>query len=139
MFAVFVIVIAAAEVAVALAIVLTLYRLRRTPNLDEADFAQGLDDLHEARDEDAAGAGVSEVQQSLLPLLAGGGPDGGAAPGGGDRLPAHGRKDVAGRWVTVAALAVALRLCCRPAAACPAEIWSGMLVVDPLGSSSSCS
>jgi NADH:ubiquinone oxidoreductase subunit K len=41
MFAVFVIVIAAAEVAVALAIVLTLYRLRRTPNLDEADFLRG--------------------------------------------------------------------------------------------------
>lgn len=38
LFAVFVIVIAAAEVAVALAIVLTLYRLRRTPNLDEADI-----------------------------------------------------------------------------------------------------
>src|SRR4051812_23354701 len=35
LFAVFVIVIAAAEVAVALAIVLTLYRLKRTPNLDE--------------------------------------------------------------------------------------------------------
>jgi NADH-quinone oxidoreductase subunit K len=41
LFAVFVIVIAAAEVAVALAIVLTLYRLRRTPNLDEADILQG--------------------------------------------------------------------------------------------------
>ncbi len=41
MFAVFVIVIAAAEVAVALAIVLTLYRLRRTPNLDEADILKG--------------------------------------------------------------------------------------------------
>jgi NADH:ubiquinone oxidoreductase subunit K len=41
MFAVFVIVIAAAEVAVALAIVLTLYRLRRTPNLDEADTLRG--------------------------------------------------------------------------------------------------
>jgi NADH-quinone oxidoreductase subunit K len=41
LFAVFVIVIAAAEVAVALAIVLTLYRLRRTPNLDEADTLQG--------------------------------------------------------------------------------------------------
>ncbi len=41
MFAVFVIVIAAAEAAVALAIVLTLYRLRRTPNLDEADILQG--------------------------------------------------------------------------------------------------
>lgn len=41
MFAVFVIVIAAAEVAVALAIVLTLYRLRRTPNLDEADILRG--------------------------------------------------------------------------------------------------
>ena len=40
-FAVFVIVIAAAEVAVALAIVLTLYRLRRTPNLDEADILKG--------------------------------------------------------------------------------------------------
>ena len=38
LFAVFVIVVAAAEVAVALAIVLTLYRLRRTPNLDEADM-----------------------------------------------------------------------------------------------------
>jgi len=36
-----VIVIAAAEVAVALAIVLTLYRLRRTPNLDEADILRG--------------------------------------------------------------------------------------------------
>jgi NADH:ubiquinone oxidoreductase subunit K len=41
MFAVFVIVIAAAEVAVALAIILTLYRLRRTPNLDEADLLKG--------------------------------------------------------------------------------------------------
>ena len=41
LFPVFVIVIAAAEVAVALAIVLTLYRLRRTPNLDEADFLRG--------------------------------------------------------------------------------------------------
>jgi NADH:ubiquinone oxidoreductase subunit K len=34
-------VIAAAEVAVALAIVLTLYRLRRTSNLDEADILRG--------------------------------------------------------------------------------------------------
>jgi NADH-quinone oxidoreductase subunit K len=41
LFAVFVIVIAAAEVAVALAIVLTLYRLRRSPNLDEADLLKG--------------------------------------------------------------------------------------------------
>jgi NADH:ubiquinone oxidoreductase subunit K len=41
LFAVFVIVVAAAEVAVALAIVLTLYRLRRTPNLDEADILKG--------------------------------------------------------------------------------------------------
>jgi NADH:ubiquinone oxidoreductase subunit K len=41
LFAVFVIVIAAAEVAVALAIVLTLYRLKRTPNLDEADSLRG--------------------------------------------------------------------------------------------------
>ncbi len=41
LFAVFVIVIAAAEVAVALAIVLTLYRLRRTSNLDEADTLRG--------------------------------------------------------------------------------------------------
>ena len=41
LFAVFVIVIAASEVAVALAIVLTLYRLRRTPNLDEADILRG--------------------------------------------------------------------------------------------------
>jgi NADH:ubiquinone oxidoreductase subunit K len=41
LFAVFVIVVAAAEVAVALAIVLTLYRLRRTPNLDEADALRG--------------------------------------------------------------------------------------------------
>jgi NADH:ubiquinone oxidoreductase subunit K len=41
MFAIFVIVIAAAEVAVALAIILTLYRLRRTPNLDEADILRG--------------------------------------------------------------------------------------------------
>ena len=38
LFAIFVIVVAASEVAVALAIVLTLYRLRRTPNLDEADI-----------------------------------------------------------------------------------------------------
>ncbi len=37
MFAVFVIVVAAAEVAVALAIVLTLYRLLNTVNLDQAD------------------------------------------------------------------------------------------------------
>ena len=41
LFAVFVIVIAAAEVAVALAIILTLYRLRRTPNVDEADLLRG--------------------------------------------------------------------------------------------------
>ena len=41
LFAVFVIVIAAAEVAVALAIVLTLYRLRRSSNLDEADILKG--------------------------------------------------------------------------------------------------
>ena len=41
LFAIFVIVIAAAEVAVALAIVLTLYRLRRTPNLDQADILRG--------------------------------------------------------------------------------------------------
>ena len=41
LFAVFVIVIAASEVAVALAIVLTLYRLRRTPHLDEADILRG--------------------------------------------------------------------------------------------------
>ena len=41
LFAIFVIVVAAAEAAVALAIVLTLYRLRRTPNLDEADILQG--------------------------------------------------------------------------------------------------
>ena len=40
-FGVFVIVVAAAEVAVALAIVLTLYRLRRTPNLDDADILKG--------------------------------------------------------------------------------------------------
>jgi NADH:ubiquinone oxidoreductase subunit K len=40
-FAVFVIVVAAAEVAVALAIVLTLYRLKRTTNLDEADALRG--------------------------------------------------------------------------------------------------
>ena len=40
-FGVFVIVVAAAEVAVALAIVLTLYRLRRTPNLDAADILRG--------------------------------------------------------------------------------------------------
>jgi NADH-quinone oxidoreductase subunit K len=40
-FAVFVIVVAAAEVAVALAIVLTLYRLRRTPNLDDARILRG--------------------------------------------------------------------------------------------------
>jgi len=40
-FAVFVIVVAAAEVAVALAMVLTLYRLRRTPNLDDADILRG--------------------------------------------------------------------------------------------------
>jgi NADH-quinone oxidoreductase subunit K len=41
LFGVFVIVVAAAEVAVGLAIVLTLYRLRRTPNLDEADILKG--------------------------------------------------------------------------------------------------
>jgi NADH:ubiquinone oxidoreductase subunit K len=41
LFAVFVILVAAAEVAVALAIVLTLYRLRRSPNLDEADILRG--------------------------------------------------------------------------------------------------
>ncbi len=38
LFAVFVIVVAAAEVAVALAIVLTLYRLLKSVNLDQADF-----------------------------------------------------------------------------------------------------
>ena len=37
MFAVFVIVVAAAEVAVALAIVLTMYRMIKTVNLDQAD------------------------------------------------------------------------------------------------------
>ena len=37
MFAVFVIVVAAAEVAVALAIVLTMYRLMKTVSLDQAD------------------------------------------------------------------------------------------------------
>ena len=37
MFAVFVIVVAAAEVAVALAIVLTMYRLLKTVSLDQAD------------------------------------------------------------------------------------------------------
>jgi NADH-quinone oxidoreductase subunit K len=41
LFGVFVIVVAASEVAVALAIVLVLYRLRRTPNLDEADILKG--------------------------------------------------------------------------------------------------
>ncbi len=41
LFAIFVIVIAAAEVAVALAIVLTLYRIRRTPNLDQAGTLRG--------------------------------------------------------------------------------------------------
>jgi NADH:ubiquinone oxidoreductase subunit K len=41
LFAVFVIVIAAAEAAVALAIILTLYRLRRSPNLDTADLLRG--------------------------------------------------------------------------------------------------
>jgi NADH:ubiquinone oxidoreductase subunit K len=41
LFSVFVIVIAAAEVAVALAIILTLYRLKRTPNLDEATALKG--------------------------------------------------------------------------------------------------
>jgi NADH:ubiquinone oxidoreductase subunit K len=41
LFAVFVIVIAASEVAVALAIVLTLYRIKRTPNLDQADTLRG--------------------------------------------------------------------------------------------------
>jgi NADH-quinone oxidoreductase subunit K len=37
MFAIFVIVVAAAEVAVALAIVLTMYRLLKSVNLDQAD------------------------------------------------------------------------------------------------------
>jgi NADH:ubiquinone oxidoreductase subunit K len=41
LFSVFVIVIAAAEVAVALAIVLTLYRLKRTPNLDQTATLRG--------------------------------------------------------------------------------------------------
>jgi len=41
LFAIFVIVIAASEVAVALAIVLTLYRIKRTPNLDQADTLRG--------------------------------------------------------------------------------------------------
>jgi len=38
MFAIFVIVVAAAEVAVALAIILTMYRLLKTVNLDQADM-----------------------------------------------------------------------------------------------------
>ena len=37
MFAIFVIVVAAAEVAVALAIILTMYRLLKTVNIDQAD------------------------------------------------------------------------------------------------------
>lgn len=41
LFAIFVIVVAAAEVAVALAMVLTMYRLRRTPNLDDATSLRG--------------------------------------------------------------------------------------------------
>ncbi len=41
LFAVFVIVIAASEVAVALAIVLALYRLKRTPDLDQATTLRG--------------------------------------------------------------------------------------------------
>src|SRR6185369_13214855 len=41
LFAVFVIVIAAAEVAVALAIILTLSRLPRTPKLEAADILKG--------------------------------------------------------------------------------------------------
>jgi len=41
LFAVFVIVVAAAEVAVALAIVLTLYRIKRSPNLDQASSLRG--------------------------------------------------------------------------------------------------
>jgi NADH-quinone oxidoreductase subunit K len=41
LFAVFVIVVAAAEVAVALAIVLTLYRIKRSPNLDQASTLRG--------------------------------------------------------------------------------------------------
>jgi len=36
-----VIVVAAAEVAVALAIVLTLYRIKRSPNLDQASSLRG--------------------------------------------------------------------------------------------------
>jgi NADH-quinone oxidoreductase subunit K len=40
-FAVFVIIIAAAEAAVALAIVLSMYRLLRTVNLDQADTLKG--------------------------------------------------------------------------------------------------
>jgi NADH-quinone oxidoreductase subunit K len=41
LFAIFVILVAAAEVAVALAIVLTLYRLKRSPNLDHASSLRG--------------------------------------------------------------------------------------------------
>jgi NADH-quinone oxidoreductase subunit K len=41
LFAIFVIVVAAAEVAVALAIVLTLYRIKRSPNLDQASSLRG--------------------------------------------------------------------------------------------------
>jgi NAD(P)H-quinone oxidoreductase subunit 4L len=41
LFGIFVIVVAAAEVAVALAIVLTLYRLRRSPDLDSANSLRG--------------------------------------------------------------------------------------------------
>ena len=40
-FAIFIIVIAAAEAAVALAIVLSMYRLARTVNLDKADRLKG--------------------------------------------------------------------------------------------------
>jgi NADH-quinone oxidoreductase subunit K len=41
LFSIFVIVVAASEVAVALAIVLSLYRIKRSPNLDQANTLRG--------------------------------------------------------------------------------------------------
>lgn len=41
LFAIFVIAVAAAEVAVGLALIISVYRIRRTVNLDELDILQG--------------------------------------------------------------------------------------------------
>ena len=121
MFAVFVIVIAAAEVAVALAIVLTLYRLRRTPNLDEADIlAERLDD----RDPRQPAPFPARARPDRRPHAARG-------PRGlhGDPRPQPGQ--LAGSpsppsaWPWSSAR--------RWSHGAPAPIFEGMLVLDPMG------